>query len=321
MTSQDQVERLLSLVPYLQQHPGVALDKAARVFDVTPEQIMKDLRVVLYTGLPGGLPGDLIEVDLEVVESDGEIYLSNSEFLPRPLRFSGEEALALIIALEAIIDVYAGEAADAAASALSKLVEAVGAAQLGQVWVDVASGDDTVRAALTAAIAANRRVQFHYLGVSTGEETAPIVDPVRIDIRDGVAYLIGFTPARAAWRTYRLERITAVVDTGIAAAAPPDAPPRKASWFEALDADFTVTLDLSAAAEWVSEYLPVRDKKTIPKGLRVSLPVASPQWLTRLLLSLGPYVLAVNPPEAAADAVAKAGIALRELDAFTRAND
>ncbi|MDR0435455.1 MAG: WYL domain-containing protein [Propionibacteriaceae bacterium] len=313
MTSQDQVQRLLTLVPYLQANPGVALDKVARVFGVTTEQIMKDLHVAWFTGLPGGLPDDLIDVNMELVESDGVVYLSNAEFLPRPLTFGGDEALALIVALETIIDVSTGDAAEAAAGALSKLVDAVGGAQLGQVWVDVASGDDEVRTALAQAITQQRRVRFGYTGASTGEGTQPVVDPVRIDVRDGVAYLVGFAVERGAWRTYRLERIVAVSDTGIPAVEHADPPPRQASWFEALDSRFTVTLDLTPDAAWVVEYLPISAKEVSDNGLRVSLPVANPRWLTRLLLTLGPCVLAVDPPEAATEAVREA---TRALDAL-----
>jgi hypothetical protein len=42
----------------------------------------------------------------------------------------------------------------------------------------------------------------------------------------------------------------------------------------------------------------------------VELGVVNPDWLTDLLLQLGPGVLAVDPPEAAAAALAEARTAL-----------
>ncbi|MDR1354697.1 MAG: WYL domain-containing protein [Propionibacteriaceae bacterium] len=313
-TSYDQVQRLLSLVPYLQANPGVAIDKVARVFQVTSEQIVKDLQVAWLIGLPGGLPDDLIDVNMELLESDGVIYLSNAQFLPRPLRFTSDEALALIVALQAIREVATGVAAKVVTETLAKLSSAVDANQLGQVLLDVASGDDDVRTKLAAAIAENTRVQFNYFGGSSGTCSTPIVDPLRIEVLDGVAYLVGFAVEREDWRTYRLERVTDVNQLTVPALTHPNPPARKASWFAALGECHSVTLELTTEAEWMTEYFPVSNKCPSPGGFRVDLPVADSRWLTRLILSLGCNIIAIDPPEAAAAAVIEATHALAGLD-------
>ena len=72
MTSAEQVARLLALVPYLQSHPDAELGPTAAGFGVTAQVLLSDLGVLWYCGLPGGLPGDLIEIDMDqVVESAG----------------------------------------------------------------------------------------------------------------------------------------------------------------------------------------------------------------------------------------------------------
>ena len=96
MTSASQVTRLLSLVPYLQAHPDADVASTASMFGVSPRQLVADLNVLWFCGLPGGLPGDLIEVDMDALE-EGRIRLTNAEFLSRPLRFSVEEAMSLIV--------------------------------------------------------------------------------------------------------------------------------------------------------------------------------------------------------------------------------
>ena len=101
MTSSSQVPRLLALVPYLQAHPDADLEATASVFDVTPRQLVADLKVLWFCGLPGGAPGDLIEVDMDALES-GTIRLTNAEFLARPHRFTPEEAMSLVVALAAL---------------------------------------------------------------------------------------------------------------------------------------------------------------------------------------------------------------------------
>ena len=92
--AKDQVGRLLRLVPYLHGREQVPLDEAARVIGVPPEQLDKDLRVLFLCGLPGGYPDDLIDVDLEALEGEGVIRVSNADYLARPLRLTPTEATA-----------------------------------------------------------------------------------------------------------------------------------------------------------------------------------------------------------------------------------
>jgi proteasome accessory factor C len=79
--AKDQVARLLRLVPYLHARDQVSLDEAARALGVAPEQLEKDLRVLFLCGLPGGYPDDLIDVDLDALEGDGVIRVSNADYL------------------------------------------------------------------------------------------------------------------------------------------------------------------------------------------------------------------------------------------------
>src|SRR5674536_245762 len=138
-TSTDQVARLLALIPYLQARPGITLADAAAAFSISQKQLMADLWVAFMCGLPGGMPGDLIEVDMDAVEGEGVIRLSNAAVLSKPLRLAPHE------------------------------------------------------------------------GGARGDTTQPVVDPVAIVVRDGYAYLEAWSLDRDGWRSYRLDRIVAVV--------------------------------------------------------------------------------------------------------------
>ena len=78
------------LVPYLNARGGVRLADAAEALDVSPEQLLKDLKVLFMCGLPGGYPDDLIDVDLDALEGEeGEIRARRRDpgqqrRLPRP---------------------------------------------------------------------------------------------------------------------------------------------------------------------------------------------------------------------------------------------
>ncbi len=97
MTSRAQVRRLLSLVPYLREHDGVAMTDVAAAFGITLKTLREDLSVLWMCGMPGLTPGDLIDIDMDAVDGEGVIHLSNADYLTRPLRLSADEALALVL--------------------------------------------------------------------------------------------------------------------------------------------------------------------------------------------------------------------------------
>ena len=90
--ARDQVQRLLALVPYLRENDGARVDDVAAEFGVRPKQIIADLKVLWFCGLPGAQMGDLIEIDIDAAEGDGVIHLNNADYLARPLRLAADEA-------------------------------------------------------------------------------------------------------------------------------------------------------------------------------------------------------------------------------------
>lgn len=309
MTSSSQVPRLLALVPYLQAHPDADLEATASVFDVTPRQLVADLKVLWFCGLPGGAPGDLIEVDMDALES-GTIRLTNAEFLARPHRFTPEEAMSLVVALAALEEMADAELGPAVRSARAKLEGAVGGGT-DKVAIAVSAGQESIRGQLADAIAAGVAVRLTYHGASRGVATTPVVDPARLGTRDGYGYLTAWAHERAGWRTYRLDRIVAVDPLEQATTDHGPAPALASGWLDDRPDAVEVTLDLSPGGRWITEYHPLVATEELPDGLlRVRMRVADPGWFRRLLLRLGPAVARVDPPQAAASAIEAAREAL-----------
>ena len=50
--------------------------------------LREDLSVLWMCGMPGLTPGDLIDIDMDAVDGEGVIHLSNADYLTRPLRLS-----------------------------------------------------------------------------------------------------------------------------------------------------------------------------------------------------------------------------------------
>ena len=304
MTSQDQVRRMLVEVPYLQAHPGVSVNAVAQTFGISSAQVLKDLDVLWMCGLPGGLPGDLIEMDMDAAQAGGAIRLSNAEYLSRPMRFSRDEAVSLMVALRSVEEMVTGEQAEAVASALAKLARLTRDAASAPIDLQIASGNEQVRAALICAIGRRHQVRLSYDGVARGRTTTPLVDPAEIVLREGTGYLVGWNVDRGGWRNYRLDRIAQAQELDTPSTGH-GVPPDSDSWFEQSTGE--VTLQLASSAAWVAEYCPIRQRTDLPDGgVRVRLAVSDPSWLRRLLLRLGDEVQEVRPPEATQQALAEA---------------
>jgi proteasome accessory factor C len=306
------VTRLLSLVPYLQTVGEAGLDETAERFGVSRKQLLRDLNVIWYCGLPGGYPGDLIEVDFDSV-AEGVIRLSNAEFLSRPMRFTPDEAYALLAALQDIRELADAESRAAVDSAIAKL----GAVQAsGGVAVRARAGSDEVRAALREAVEGRRVVTLVYDAQPGQAATRPTVEPYVIASRDGYGYLQAWSIGAEAWRTYRLDRISAVEATGEMYDWRGQPEPFGAGWLDQRADAALVKLEVKNSAHWITEYFPIVAAKRTRRGWLVTMRVADPAWWRALLLRLGGEVLSVDPPDAAASAREAAREALAAYEAL-----
>lgn len=312
--ARDQVARLLTLVPFLHHRDGVRLEEAASLLGTSSEQVLRDLKVLFMCGLPGGLPGDLIDVDLDAIETEegspvteGVIRVENADYLARPLRLSATEASAVIVALRMLRDTSSGETRTLVKQVLAKLETA--AATAGAAHIDVTPSDrdaaQVVQADLTRvlndAAVAGRQVRLAYFVPSRGEETERVVDPRGVVSHGVFAYLDAWCHGAGAERLFRLDRIARaeVLDSVITTA--PTAP-RDLSDGLFADTDqpgsAVVTLHLAAEARWATEYYPMREVRPQADGTaEVDLVVVDPRWLLRLLMRLAPHARVVAPQE------------------------
>lgn len=303
--AKEQVARLLALVPYLHSRGQVRIDEAARDLGVSAEQLVRDLRVLLMCGLPGGYPGDLIDVDLDALEDpdgDGVIRVSNADYLARPLRLTPTEASALIVALRALRDGCDDETREVVDRVLGKLETAAaeGAASLVDVGdrVDELAG---LRAQLARAVEGRRQVRLTYYVPSRDEESERVVDPHALVSANGFDYLDAWCHLAEAPRLFRLDRIhSAEVTDDPVQTRPQPRRPLADGLFLQDGAARRVVLHLQPQARWVPDYYPVEKVRRRRGGaLEVTMLVADSRWLDRLLLRLAPYATVVDPLELA----------------------
>ena len=190
MTSQAQVRRLLSLVPYLREHDGVAMTEVAAAFGITVATLREDLNVLWMCGMPGLTPGDLIDIDMDAVDGEGVIHLSNADYLTRPLRLSADEALALVLALRTLREIAGPGKRDAVDRALKKLEAAAGnVPATDQATVAVTAARDEIQARVNDGLQRGKRLDLTYDVATRAETTRRMVDPLRVFVLEGYGYL------------------------------------------------------------------------------------------------------------------------------------
>jgi proteasome accessory factor C len=309
----------LALVPYIQARSEVSLEQAATDFGVRPEQIAKDLNVLWFCGLPGLGMGDLIDVDMEALEGEGVIRVSNADYLSRPLRLDSSEASALIVALRALREGSDDDVRPIVDRTLRKLEAAAGdgAALAAQVEIrlpEQQSRVDELRERLTGAVTAKRQVKLDYYVPTRDESTARVVDPLRVVSADGNTYLDAYCHLAEDQRLFRLDRISSaqVLDSPVDRHAGLQPRDLAAGIFQPSGEELLVTLRLDRSARWVAEYYPVeRSRDERGGGLTVWLRIGDPALLTRLMLRLGASAELLEPAGLAEEVRTVARQALR----------
>ncbi|MDP9823017.1 proteasome accessory factor C [Nocardioides massiliensis] len=302
-TARDQLARMLALVPYLQHREAVPLDQVARDLGVPAEQVVRDLNVLWFCGLPGLGMGDLIEVDMDALDGEGVVRISNADYLSRPLRLRADEASALLVALQTLRATAPADQRETVDSVIAKLAAAAedGAAHASQVAVQVADGgaEERLRDQLEHAVAARRQVRIAYLVPSRDEVTDRVVDPFAVVRHDGQHYLRAWCHLAGGERRFRLDRIqkATVLDTPVN--VPTDTAP------VALDEQIfspgpdavPARLRLATPARWVVDYVPHDEVVEVGDDLEVALRVADVRWLERLVLRCAPHATVLEPAE------------------------
>ena len=302
--AQTQVERMLALVPYLRSREGISVDQVARDFKVKPAQIIQDLNVLWFCGLPDAVPGDMIDIDMDALDGEGVVRLSNADYLNRPLRLAPHEALALAVALRALREASGDQEKDAVDRALAKLEQAAGesVAPAAAVDVHIDPVDPEIRAAVDRALRDNRRMHLRYYVPGRDETTERDVDPLRLVFSEGQAYLEAWCHHVEETRFFRLDRMTTadVLDQSASAPAGVQRADLSKGLFRPASDDPLAVLEVAAAARWVADYYPTEEQVELGDGrLRVTLRFRDEQWLQRLVLRLGGAACIVEPAEVA----------------------
>lgn len=308
------LERILLLVPYCVQHPGVSISELAERLGAPEKEILEDLNLLFVCGLPDYTPADLIEVFIE----EDQVYIRMADYFERPLRLTRTEAIPLYLKAQAIVNLL--ETATDGRSAVSELaplrssLEKLGKTLLPQeggvaeltkrIKVQLESGEAQWLGLLREAVTGRRRVDLEYYTYSRDALTRRMVDPHLVFASLGHWYVSGYCHLAQDRRLFRLDRIKSIELTEEHFPEPEDGdaelPPPLI--YVPGPNDVRVKLRVARDIEWLADpaYLAVETSKELRGGRReLVFRTSAFEWLEKLLIRFGSDVEVVEPVELA----------------------
>ena len=317
--SLSRLERVLLLVPYCVQHPGVKIAELAERLGATEAEILDDLNLLFVCGLPDYTPADLMEV---LIDED-RVYIRMADYFGRPLRLTRTEAIPLYVKGQALVNLLEGTTNGRGGlreltplrSALEKLGRALlpqegGVAELTKrIKVQLESGEAQWLELLREAITDRRAVDLEYYTYSRDALTRRRVEPHLVFASVGHWYMSGYCHLAQDKRMFRLDRIKSLELTEERFDEPSDADaelPPPLFYVPGPD-DISVKLRATTEiAEWLSEYggafppLPVQSSRDIRGGKReLVFRTSALEWVEKLLLRFGDDIEVLEPAELA----------------------
>lgn len=309
---QERVVRLLNLLAYSSNHPGLTPMEIARDLGADPMQVRDDFELLFLSGVGTG-PGEMIDLEY----SWKGVNIKDDQGMTTPLRLSPAEASALLILLDSL-ETMPGLVDGRAVRTAAEKIRAVTKSQA--VGDSEHTGEAGVAGTVADALAAKRKLRITYYSASSDTVTEREVDPARLFHQSGATYL--HAAHNGEMRTFRLDRIQSaeLLD------APSDA---TGSDFDPADpfgmADRAqARLLIHPDATWLADYWEIELED--PSGadqegaeasgewIPATMRYGSDDWLVRFCLSQADRVRIVEPAALADEAMSRVQRALEALD-------
>lgn len=285
----ERLRRLLAILPWLLEREETTVAEVAERFDMTEDEVVRDLSLVSVCGLPPYTADELIDL---WIDDDGTIGTFNRhDLFTRPINLTPAEGFAVLAAGRALLAVP-GAGSSALESALAKLEIALGAR--GGLAVDLEAPPHLD--AVQRAAQDRERLAVTYYSAWRDELTERTIDPWVVHSGEGRWYVECHDSLSGEHRRLRVDRIQSVRPTG--------------EHFDPVDFDVPerpfepgpdaqrVVLALPASARWAIEAYDAESVTERADGrLEVVLRVAGDTWLARLLLKAGPHAEVLEPAE------------------------
>lgn len=295
-TSEDQLKRMLQLVPFLVHNQGLHITEVASSFGVTRKELEDDLRILICSGLPEGYPDDLLDIQWE----DDHVFITQDLDLNRPVRFSVDEACALLTGLETLNGLPELAEGGALESVTVKLMAAAGEEGLKAASIagpQVGPANSAYLSTIRQAIADGLQLHLTYFSAQRDAMSERDVDPLRLYSLDNTWYFEAHCHSAHGLRNFRLDRIESLEPNGrpvTVAARPAEGFPVKL--FTPNDDDTLVTIELAPQGIGLADDYYAERTAPLPKGgLLAEIRFGSTGWLPTFVAQHGGAVRILAP--------------------------
>ena len=298
LKASERLERLVSMVPWLIENNGATIDELVDRFQYPRETLLNDLtKVLFFVGPHPHTPDNLIEVNLQ----DDEVWISQANYLARPLNLTYAEAFALIAKGKMLLQLTDENSAHSSlVSALNKVATCIGAKQ-EQIVVDPGVRDSEIYSITNRALQNKKKLLISYYSFNDDYLSERIIQPLGLGINDRYLYLRAYCDTANDLRTFRMDRI-------IHAEFSEDSINEELldsleveSTQNPIDLDFQfseerwATVLIKKSDSWIISKYPTNSVTEKPNNmLEVTLPISSNIWLGRLLLQLDPETIVID---------------------------
>ena len=199
LTNQDLFGIALSISGYLEHNNNeVTVEQACEHFDISKTQLRK-LISTLFTLENLKTTDFYFDFDLQAFDKKGVLRLNRKALITDPPKLSNQQVSALAMGLE-YLSSFEGLANDAD---LSRLMKIFGATKKTTApLVDKGEKLGMLREAITS----ETQIECDYIN-TRGERGKRILEPLRIDLVNGLYYLRAYCPKNEAVRSFRLDRM------------------------------------------------------------------------------------------------------------------
>ena len=155
----ERLERLVSMVPWLIGNNGATIDELEERFQYPRETLLNDLtKVLFFVGPHPHTPDNLIEINLQ----DDEVWISQANYLARPLNLTYAEAFSLLAKGKMLLQLIDENLAHSSlVSALDKVANCIGANH-EQVVVDPGVRDSKIYSLTHSALLNKKKILIRY---------------------------------------------------------------------------------------------------------------------------------------------------------------
>jgi proteasome accessory factor C len=194
------VTRVLDLVPFILENPGIEVSALAKKFSVSEKQVLADLELIFMCGLPGYTPYELIDLVFE----DGVVTVIDPQVLDKPRVFNEVEAVVLNLGLSIIKNAVNDPIQ---IKNIEDLQKKIGAKFSSISEISFSTSKPAFYDLVNDAINRNEGLNLRYNSISRDEVSDRFVFPKRIYLAQGNFYFIAIDTNSNQERHYRMDLI------------------------------------------------------------------------------------------------------------------